>query len=195
MVWQPFHPFAVVVLVLHEAPMISQTYPRGLAQQMQVEKVREAEGILGNVVYGGVKGEQGMKTFRRSLFVVFNLWLANEFRISDDVLLTLIVKSQSARSPLRIVAVSTPISLRLSTFCYVNNANENDQTQKGDLSNLAQVKDIKKGDKITEEHIRSIRPGHGCHTKHYWDLLGKEATADVAYGEPMKLEYAGLQGA
>ena len=30
---------------------------------------------------------------------------------------------------------------------------------------------LKKGDKFTEDNLKSIRPGNGLHTKHYWESL------------------------
>jgi pseudaminic acid synthase len=44
------------------------------------------------------------------------------------------------------------------------------------------VKDIKKGEVTTEEHIRSIRPGFGLHPKHYNEILGKKVVADIEKG-------------
>lgn len=51
------------------------------------------------------------------------------------------------------------------------------------------VKNIKKGEKFTEENLKSIRPGNGLHTKHYWDILGKECNQDIEFGTPMKFEF------
>jgi pseudaminic acid synthase len=47
------------------------------------------------------------------------------------------------------------------------------------------TKDIKKGDTFTEDNIRSIRPGNGLHTKHYWDILGRKAKEDIKFGTPL----------
>lgn len=44
------------------------------------------------------------------------------------------------------------------------------------------VEDIKKGDVITKENVRSIRPGFGLHPKHYKDVLGKIVTIDTEKG-------------
>lgn len=51
------------------------------------------------------------------------------------------------------------------------------------------VKDIKKGEKFTSKNIRSIRPGYGLHSRHYEEIIGKTATQDLKYGEPLKKEY------
>ena len=44
------------------------------------------------------------------------------------------------------------------------------------------VKDIKKGDLITEENIKSIRPGFGMHPKKYEEMLGTTAKKDFTKG-------------
>lgn len=48
------------------------------------------------------------------------------------------------------------------------------------------VKDVKKGDIITEDNIRVIRPSDGLAPKYYDDILGKTFSEDVEYGEPLK---------
>ncbi|WP_425423043.1 SAF domain-containing protein [Phaeodactylibacter xiamenensis] len=47
------------------------------------------------------------------------------------------------------------------------------------------VKDIKKGEVITEEHVRSIRPGFGMHPKHLYEIIGKVASSDIKKGTRM----------
>ena len=54
---------------------------------------------------------------------------------------------------------------------------------------LYAVEDIKKGDLITRDNIRSIRPGFGLHPKFYNELLGKKALADLKKGERVKKKY------
>lgn len=51
------------------------------------------------------------------------------------------------------------------------------------------VKDIKKGELLTEENIRSIRPGFGLHPKYYNRILGKKAIVPLEKGTPLKFEY------
>ena len=48
------------------------------------------------------------------------------------------------------------------------------------------VKDIKKGEKITEENVRSIRPGYGMHPKELKNWLGRAAPKSFSKGEPFK---------
>ena len=45
------------------------------------------------------------------------------------------------------------------------------------------VKDIKKGEKFTEDNIRSVRPGYGMHPKYLKDILGKIADKDYEFGD------------
>jgi len=48
------------------------------------------------------------------------------------------------------------------------------------------VKDIKKGEKITEENVRSIRPGYGIHPRHLPNIIGTLAKRNYQKGEPYK---------
>ncbi len=50
------------------------------------------------------------------------------------------------------------------------------------------VEDIKAGDILTKENIRSIRPGFGMHPKLYHEILGQKATADLEKGTALKTE-------
>lgn len=49
------------------------------------------------------------------------------------------------------------------------------------------VADIKEGEIITENNIRSIRPGFGLHPKYYKDVLGTKATKSFAKGDRLTL--------
>ncbi len=53
------------------------------------------------------------------------------------------------------------------------------------------VKDIKKGDILTEENVRSIRPGYGLHPKYYDEVLGKPAAKDIERGTPLSFDLIG----
>lgn len=44
------------------------------------------------------------------------------------------------------------------------------------------VEGMKNGDVITEENLRSIRPGFGLHPKHLVEVLGKKVTQDIEKG-------------
>lgn len=47
------------------------------------------------------------------------------------------------------------------------------------------VKDIKKGEIITSENVRTIRPGHGLPPKYLDIICGKRATQDMSKGTPL----------
>ncbi len=47
------------------------------------------------------------------------------------------------------------------------------------------VKDVKKGDVLSKENIRSIRPGYGLHPKYYNEILGKVFSKDIERGTPL----------
>jgi sialic acid synthase SpsE len=47
------------------------------------------------------------------------------------------------------------------------------------------VKDLKRGEIFTAENVRSIRPGHGLHTRHLPEVLGQRAAADIERGTPL----------
>ena len=44
------------------------------------------------------------------------------------------------------------------------------------------VENVKKGEALTAENVKSIRPGFGMHPKHYGDVLGKTAKQDIKKG-------------
>jgi pseudaminic acid synthase len=47
------------------------------------------------------------------------------------------------------------------------------------------VEDVKQGQMITPDSVRSIRPGHGLHTRHLPEVIGKRATRNIARGTPV----------
>ena len=49
------------------------------------------------------------------------------------------------------------------------------------------VKDIKLGDIITEENLKSIRPGFGLHPKYYNQVLGTKSKRNFSYGDRFEL--------
>jgi pseudaminic acid synthase len=50
------------------------------------------------------------------------------------------------------------------------------------------VKDLKSGDVITPDSVRSVRPGFGLAPKHYDAVLGKRVKRDVSLGVPLSLD-------
>ncbi len=53
------------------------------------------------------------------------------------------------------------------------------------------VADVKAGEVFTAQNIRSIRPGHGLHTRHLGEVLGKKAACGVKRGTPLSWELVG----
>jgi N-acetylneuraminate synthase len=44
---------------------------------------------------------------------------------------------------------------------------------------------MKAGETITQDHIRSIRPGFGLKPKHYDAVIGQRVARDITRGTPM----------
>lgn len=49
------------------------------------------------------------------------------------------------------------------------------------------TKDIKKGEILTPQNIRSIRPAQGLHPRYYEQAIGKKATRDLKFAKPLEL--------
>lgn len=47
------------------------------------------------------------------------------------------------------------------------------------------VQDVKRGQVLTAENVRSIRPGNGLHTRHLPEVLGRSAACDIERGTPL----------
>jgi len=50
---------------------------------------------------------------------------------------------------------------------------------------LFAVQDVKAGEAFTAQNVRSIRPGHGLHTRHLEEVLGRHASKDIPRGTPL----------
>tara|TARA_B100000809_G_C15136014_1_gene530601 strand:+ start:777 stop:1817 length:1041 start_codon:yes stop_codon:yes gene_type:complete len=48
--------------------------------------------------------------------------------------------------------------------------------------------DVKKGDTISNENVRSVRPGYGMHPKYLKDILGKTFSANLLKGTKMDMD-------
>lgn len=48
------------------------------------------------------------------------------------------------------------------------------------------TEDIKSGERLTPENIRSIRPGYGLHPRYYERVLGKTVNQDIKKGTPLR---------
>lgn len=55
---------------------------------------------------------------------------------------------------------------------------------------LYAVDDIKKGQALTNDNIRSIRPGFGLHPKHLNEMLLRSAAVDIKRGTPLRHDMA-----
>jgi N-acetylneuraminate synthase len=65
---------------------------------------------------------------------------------------------------------------------------ERKESEKGNLKfrrSLYIVKDVKKGEKLTAENVKSIRPGFGLPPKHYEDVIGKVVVRNICKGTPL----------
>lgn len=51
------------------------------------------------------------------------------------------------------------------------------------------VQDIKAGDRITSDNVKSIRPGYGIAPKHYESILGQKVKQNLKRGTPFLFEY------
>jgi pseudaminic acid synthase len=64
---------------------------------------------------------------------------------------------------------------------------EKQQSGKNFSRSLYVVKDIKAGEVITNQNVRSIRPGFGLHPKYLKDVIGKRAIENIPFGTALKL--------
>ena len=53
------------------------------------------------------------------------------------------------------------------------------------------AEDMKAGDVITEQNVRSVRPSYGLHPKHLPELLGKRVNRDIEKGTRFILDFIG----
>ncbi len=65
---------------------------------------------------------------------------------------------------------------------------EKQEKERSGSRSLFVVKEIKAGEKLTPDNVRSIRPHHGLHTMYYEEILGKTAACDIAPGTPLAWE-------
>lgn len=65
-----------------------------------------------------------------------------------------------------------------------------DKQQKGRefCRSLYVVKDMKAGEEITKENVRSIRPGYGMHPKFYNEIMGTKVKTDISVGTALSWE-------
>lgn len=65
---------------------------------------------------------------------------------------------------------------------------EKQEKERRGSRSLFVVKDIKAGEMLTPDNVRSIRPHDGLHTMYYEEVLGKTAVCDVEMGTPLRWE-------
>ena len=53
------------------------------------------------------------------------------------------------------------------------------------------VEDMQPGELFTEANVRSIRPGHGLHTRYLPEVLGRRASQPIARGTPLAWGHVG----
>ena len=68
---------------------------------------------------------------------------------------------------------------------------ESEMSDRRNRRSLFVVQDIKKGELLTEENVRSIRPGHGLSPKYLPQVLGQAAICDIKRGTPLQFELIG----
>jgi N-acetylneuraminate synthase len=50
------------------------------------------------------------------------------------------------------------------------------------------IKDIKKGEQLTDKNVKRIRPGFGLEPKYWGEVLGKSAKCDIVRGTPLSMD-------
>jgi len=71
----------------------------------------------------------------------------------------------------------------LGTISYAPTAKERESVRF--RRSLYIAKDIRAGEVLTKENLRSVRPGGGLAPKYFEDLLGKKVTCDIKKGTPV----------
>lgn len=77
----------------------------------------------------------------------------------------------------------------LGTVSY--HTTDSERSDRRNRRSLFVVEDIKKGERITLENVRSIRPGHGLLPKYLPEVLGQTALGDIKRGTPLSFELIG----
>lgn len=62
---------------------------------------------------------------------------------------------------------------------------ENQQVSRVFRRSLFVAEDIKAGEQFTKENLRSVRPGHGLHTRYLHDVIGRVSRCDIQKGTPL----------
>jgi pseudaminic acid synthase len=62
---------------------------------------------------------------------------------------------------------------------------ENQKISRVYRRSLFVAEDVRAGEIFTAENVRSVRPGHGLHTRYLKDIIGRQACRDIEKGTPM----------
>jgi pseudaminic acid synthase len=62
---------------------------------------------------------------------------------------------------------------------------DSEQSSRVFRRSLFVVQPVRQGDTFSEANVRSIRPGHGLHTRHLPQIVGKHASRDIERGTPL----------
>jgi pseudaminic acid synthase len=63
-----------------------------------------------------------------------------------------------------------------------------EENSRGFRRSLFAVQKVKQGEQFTLSNMRSIRPGHGLHTRYLSQILGRRAACDIEQGTPLNWE-------
>ena len=74
-------------------------------------------------------------------------------------------------------------------ICAINKNQTNTLFLAKEKSPLYVAENMKAGDIITEQNVRSVRPIFGLHPKYYNECLGKKVNRDLEKGDRMRLEF------
>lgn len=66
---------------------------------------------------------------------------------------------------------------------------EKQQNGRSFSRSLYVVNDVKAGETITEENVKSIRPGFGMHPRHHKEIIGRRASRDLKKGDRFTHEF------
>ena len=91
----------------------------------------------------------------------------SDFSIEPDELKQLVIETKIAHEAIGVVNY---------------NRSKSERDNKAFRRSLYFIKDIKKGERITKQHIRRIRPGYGLPPKYYDLVIGCTSTQDIKRG-------------
>ena len=96
------------------------------------------------------------------------------FSMEPDEMRSLVIESERAFLALGEVQLSVqPIELKSIAF----------------KRSIYVAKDIAKGELLTKDNVRVIRPGDGLHPRNYEVILGRKAKKALSKGTPFSLDY------